>query len=237
MRRVVSVLPLAVLLVTIPLAGCGNSGGVVSPPSQSSNETLNSSNQAVTNNSPITNMTNNTLSDNNVSVVPGNDVANATSSNNETTNNPSATAPADTSYTSYTNARFQFQLSVPSSFHADPPPTDGDGQTWENSTNTSKISVVGAYNVTGATLSSLYSTATAARTSYSPGQSSEGANWYLVSGTLVNSSGRTECFTEKVYVGSEYTYQLTLTYPVSQTTAYQQLVQTVVSSFTPGPLS
>lgn len=235
MHRLLSqMLPIAILLVTLPLAGCGSSGGSIgstvglNQTTTSPNVTVSNETEPATSNNAVGVTGENTTSP---SLSNSSTVGNAVNNENST----SLVSPADTSYIPYTNARFQFQLSAPSSFQMDPPPTDGDGETWESSTQNSQITAEGAYNVTGATLASMFTTATTATSGYAPGQSSEGANWYIVSGTESGANG-TEGFTQKVYVGTEYTYQLTFTYPVAQTNAYQSVVQAVMASFTPGPM-
>jgi hypothetical protein len=139
---------------------------------------------------------------------------------------------AGVTYIRYVNDRFGFSVDVPSSFVAEPPPTDGDGEIYDGDAGLVKLTVFGELNVTGITPSSAGSwiDGETGTTDTVKGPVS------VVSGTF-NGNGRTMVGYARTVVGSGTVYVLEWTYPASQAATYDAQVAHTVASFQPGNLN
>ncbi|WAH36798.1 hypothetical protein [Alicyclobacillus dauci] len=172
-----------------------------------------------------------------------NDTANTDSSNttgsNDTQNNTTSIGnelggtgnaqPSTTNYVSYTNSRYGFSLSVPSTFVKAPASQNGDGQDWYSPDNEVKIQAFGQFNVNKDTVASELASLSS---SMQPTYHQSGANWAVVSGY----SGSNIVY-DKVFVGSTNLYELQIQYPKSAQSTYGSIVSTIAQSFQPGSLS
>lgn len=138
---------------------------------------------------------------------------------------------AASGYRTYANPRYGFTTLWPASFRAEPPPADGDGQSWTWLDGRVKLAAYGANNVFG----------------YSPRQDeavdSRGltVTYRAVSGNVVTVSGyqhngRTIVY-QRDFVGPGSIDTLYWSYPTSQKARWDAAVTVTAHAFQPGDLA
>jgi hypothetical protein len=137
-------------------------------------------------------------------------------------------ASTPSGYSKHTNPRYGFMAFWPSSFKAQPPSANGDGQTWTSSDGQVLLSASGVDNSTG----------------YSPGQDeasdarSMSVIYDNISGNVVTVSGYTNGARTIVYqqdvVGPGVIDTLRWSYPASQKAQWDAAVTLTAQTFQPG---
>ena len=142
---------------------------------------------------------------------------------------PPVGAPAG--YDKYTNLRYGFTVFWPSSFRAQPPPANGDGQTWTSPDGQVLLSAYGAGNLSN----------------YSPGQDeaidarSMSVVYENISGNVVTVSGYKDNGQTIVYqrdvVGPGAIDTLYWSYPADQKKRWDAVVTRTAMTFRPGDVT
>lgn len=144
---------------------------------------------------------------------------------------PTITPRVVSGYDKYTNPRYGFTMLWPSSFRAQPPPTDGDGQTWTSPDGQVLLSAYGANNIFN----------------YSPGQDeaidarSMSVVYDNISGNVVTVSGYKDSGRTIVYqrdvVGPGTIDTLHWSYPASHKARWDATVSLTARTFQPGDVT
>jgi len=146
---------------------------------------------------------------------------------------PSASGQAGlpTGYNQYVNPRFGFTVLWPATFNAQPPPEDGDGQSWAGPGGQVQLSAYGASNTLG----------------YSPEQdeaadaSGLSVTYRHITGNVVTVSGYKDngqtIFYQRDVVGPGSIDTLYWSYPASQKTQWDAAVTETAKTFHPGDIS
>jgi hypothetical protein len=147
----------------------------------------------------------------------------------ESSISPSDVQPGDSDWDLYRNQRFGFSFRYPHSFAQGPVPENGDGLSFSSSGG-AKITVSGSNN-DGASLHEYYGE-TLKRLPGNPAYAKEAVNWFVVSW---RDGGKISYL--KMFVGTGSVNTLTIEYPDSESTAYNDVAEKVEGSFVPGDVS
>lgn len=129
----------------------------------------------------------------------------------------------------YCNPRFGFCIDYPSDMTVNPPPENGDGQTF-NDSNGFVLTVSGINNVINDTIETEMKSQSEnlEKITYQ----AKGDNWFILSGQK-----GPDVFYFKTYVGDGVINHLYIQYPASANSKYTKAVAEISESFKPGGLN